>query len=284
LLLQRSALPLLASLVFFTPSACSTSRPSPATTAQVILRPSAHLSTFELVQSAGVIRQRFALAGLSARIGLAGDHLRVQVSPKDTPRVAALVDAGRVSVRQVLVFEPLNGATQPAAGPIPAGSSLTAAVRYFVSVGCPAENVSAGSDAPNLTIACDAGHRIKYLLGPPTVGGDDVASAEPEPAPESWHVLLHLTKHGSADWYRLTARAFRSGVKRPGGCDRNGCAQTAADVDGVVYSPATIDQPGIHSTETFFANNFDEITATTLALTISHRLPCPFGVSAGAGG
>ncbi|HVY09373.1 MAG TPA: protein translocase subunit SecD [Mycobacteriales bacterium] len=175
--------------------------------------------------------------------------------------------------------EPLPGSEAP---------TLTDALKSsFANWDCAKhKNPTNGNDVPSdYIIACDPQSQLVELLGPATVQGTDVKSANAGLATNGvgWQVNLSFTGSGSGKWLAITKKAydatgstdsgFASGCAPPKGCNA-----VAIVLDGVVQSaPAIQSAGGIPGGLAQITGNYDQTGATNLANVLKYgSLPLKF--------
>ncbi|MEY9927737.1 preprotein translocase subunit SecD [Catenulispora sp. GP43] len=137
----------------------------------------------------------------------------------------------------------------------------------------PPSNLGNMFAANQYAVGCDFTSKVPYLLEPADVDGKNLTGASANPVTAggqnqfltgAWQVDLSFDKKGTADFGRVTTALNADG------------GQFAVDLDGVVYSAATVQQP-ITDGNAQITGNFTQKTAENLADVLKYgALPITF--------
>jgi preprotein translocase subunit SecD len=148
-------------------------------------------------------------------------------------------------------------------------------LKLYETIDClhPPTDLGSRFAANEYAVGCDYTAHIPYLLEPADVDGKDLTSASANPVTAggqnqfltgAWQVDLSFNKKGTQDFGRVTTALNANG------------GQFAVDLDGIVYSAATVQQP-ITDGNAQITGNFTQKTAENLANVLKYgSLPITF--------
>ena len=257
---------------------------------EVVYRPAHKISAAQMDTTINIIRNRVDAAGVSgATVGSQGGDVVVQLPGIKNPQsvINLIGETAQLQFRPVLCFAgpytPAKG--QPAPSALPSNCpdpqyELTAQnLNVSTATQAPANNIgpdpalsSYPSSTPDyndthagsvvlLPAAKNSGQNgLRYLLGPTSVFGTAVHSAQAVFNTPSWTVLVNLTSQGATAWDNLAQQQFH--------------AYIAIDLDGQVQS-APLTQPSVAAFSSFqgkvqISGSFTQTTASNLALVLNY--------------
>jgi preprotein translocase subunit SecD len=238
--------------------------------------------------SATSTQHRVTDAGLKAASTASG-------SPASTPSTPASPSGtATASSKNSASSAPSTPASNPSSAPSAPGSSPNGpsattpdghpkdaapsplALQTYATIDCnhPPSGLGSMFADYQFSVGCDYTYHTPYLLQPADVDGKDLssASANAEQAgganaflTGAWEVDLSFNGKGAADFGRVTTQL-------------NGTQGTfAVDLDGIVYSAATVQQPITDGNARITSNSFTQKTAENLANVLKYgSLPITF--------
>jgi preprotein translocase subunit SecD len=269
-----------------TPSGTASSKASTTPSSKSSSTPSSKASTPATPTGTATSSQhRVADSGLKAADSTA-------TSPSSQPSGSATATASsKSSSTASAATTPSSGATSaapsapsasPSSAPAKAADGSTkqtqpdlATLTLYETINCAQPPTDLGTKFPagSYAVGCDYTTKIPYLLEPADVDGADLTGASANPVSAGgqnqfltgeWQVDLSFNSKGSADFGRVTTQL--NGTQ----------GQFAVDLDGLVYSAPTVQQP-ITDGNAQITGKFTQKTAENLANVLKYgALPITF--------
>lgn len=273
------------------PSGSASSTPSSTSSSKASSSPSSKASTPATPSGTATSTQhRVADSGLKDATGSGGSTATTTPSSTATATASSKSTASTPSTPS---SNPSSGASAPSSGATPTPSASPSApakapdgtvketqpsdqsVELYETIDCnhPPSNLGSMFAANQFAVGCDYSKKVPYLLAPADVDGKDLSSASANPVTAggqnqfltgAWQVDLSFNSKGAKDFSNVSSQLVGTG------------GQFAVDLDGLVYSAPTVQQP-ITDGNAQITGDFTQKTAENLADVLKYgALPITF--------